>query len=117
LNRSQVIDKVAKMISTRHKVELKNPDKVIIIEIFQVRRRSEPYPFLYHLLTLCSQTFCGMSVVGHDWEAMKRYNIHELYSMASKGGSGLGQPERPANLEDEKSKAETENKSAVRSTE
>ncbi|KAI1181014.1 hypothetical protein F4777DRAFT_527905 [Nemania sp. FL0916] len=67
LNRTEVIDKVANMISKQHKVELKTPDKVIIIEIFQ--------------------TFCGMSVVGSDWEAMKKYNIHELYAAAAKLGA------------------------------
>ncbi|KAK5625554.1 hypothetical protein RRF57_001270 [Xylaria bambusicola] len=73
LKRTEVIDKVANMISKRHKVDLKNPDKVIIIEIFQ--------------------TFCGMSVVGEDWEAMKRYNIHELYSAALKSAADPGEPE------------------------
>lgn len=37
LKRTEIIDKVANMISKRHKVDLENPDKVIIIEIFQVR--------------------------------------------------------------------------------
>ncbi|KAI1332194.1 hypothetical protein F5Y16DRAFT_169242 [Xylariaceae sp. FL0255] len=64
LARNDVIEKVAKMISKKHKVNLETPDKVIIIEIFQ--------------------SFCGMSVVGKDWEVMKRYNIHELYSSALK---------------------------------
>ncbi|KAI1809476.1 hypothetical protein GGS20DRAFT_596324 [Poronia punctata] len=64
LKREVIINKVANMISNRHKVELKSPDKVILIEVFQ--------------------TFCGMCVVGSDWEAMRRYNIHELYSAASK---------------------------------
>ncbi|KAI0517709.1 hypothetical protein F5B22DRAFT_602004 [Xylaria bambusicola] len=73
LKRTEVIDKVANMISKRHKVDLKNPDKVIIIEIFQ--------------------TFCGMSVVGKDWEAMKRYNIHELYSAALKSAADPGESE------------------------
>ncbi|KAI0150607.1 hypothetical protein GGR57DRAFT_187554 [Xylariaceae sp. FL1272] len=59
LNRDVVIPNIAQLISKRHKVDLKNPDKVIVIDIFQ--------------------TFCGMSVVGKDWEATKRYNIHEMY--------------------------------------
>ncbi|RYC57189.1 hypothetical protein CHU98_g9020 [Xylaria longipes] len=81
LRRSGVIDKVAKMISKRHKVDLKNPDKVIIIEIFQ--------------------TFLGMSVVGEDWEAMKRYNIHELYSAASKSAANSEESEKQAEGEEE----------------
>ncbi|TGJ83997.1 hypothetical protein E0Z10_g4786 [Xylaria hypoxylon] len=43
LKRGDVIEKVADMISKRHKVDLNNPDKVIVVEIFQ--------------------TFLGMSVV------------------------------------------------------
>ncbi|KAI0453956.1 hypothetical protein F5B21DRAFT_504843 [Xylaria acuta] len=74
LKRSEVIGKVAQMISKRHNVNLKNPDKVIIIEIFQ--------------------TCLGMSVVGEDWEAMKRYNIHELYSAASKSAADSEESEK-----------------------
>ncbi|KAI1735163.1 hypothetical protein F4680DRAFT_453256 [Xylaria scruposa] len=81
LKRSDIIDKVAKMISKRHKVDLRNPDKVIIIEIFQ--------------------TFVGMSVVGEDWEAMKRYNIHELYSAASKSAADSEESEKQAEGEEE----------------
>ncbi|KAI0969125.1 hypothetical protein F4678DRAFT_441049 [Xylaria arbuscula] len=72
LRRGEIIDKVASMISKRHKVDLQNPDKVIIIEIFQ--------------------TFCGMSVVGDDWESMKRYNIHELYLAAAKSAADSKEP-------------------------
>ncbi|KAI0409389.1 hypothetical protein F4802DRAFT_546410 [Xylaria palmicola] len=81
LKRTEIIDKVASMISKRHHVDLKNPDKVIIIEIFQ--------------------TFCGMSVVGKDWEAMKRYNIHELYLAASKSAACSDESEEVAGGEEE----------------
>jgi len=53
-----VIKKIASLIDDRHKVNLTKPDKVILVDIYQ--------------------TFCGMSVVGEDWEALKKYNIHEL---------------------------------------
>ncbi|KAI2634496.1 hypothetical protein GGS21DRAFT_518105 [Xylaria nigripes] len=91
LNRMGVIEQVASMISKKHKVDLKNPDKVILIEIFQ--------------------TFCGMSVVGKDWEAMKRYNIHELYTAASKSakesrkgkeGEEKGEEEKPEGKEEKR---------------
>ncbi|KAI8627565.1 hypothetical protein F5Y19DRAFT_171524 [Xylariaceae sp. FL1651] len=72
LKRNEIIDKVAQMISKRHKVDLVNPDKVIVIEIFQM--------------------FCGMSVVGKDWEAMKRYNIHELHLSTPKLATNAGEP-------------------------
>jgi len=29
------------------------------------------------------QTVCGMSVVGRDWEALKRFNLAELYAKAT----------------------------------
>ncbi|KAI1863666.1 hypothetical protein JX265_008883 [Neoarthrinium moseri] len=62
LKRDDVIKQIASLIGPRHKVNLTNPDKVIIVELFQ--------------------TFCGMSVVEGDWDAMKRYNLNELYVAA-----------------------------------
>ncbi|KAI0467278.1 hypothetical protein F4859DRAFT_273214 [Xylaria cf. heliscus] len=95
LKRTEVIDKVAKMISKRHNVDLKNPDKVIIIEVFQ--------------------TFLGMSVVGKDWEAMKRYNLHELYSAASKSAADSEEPKKVVEGR-ETSKPKTEEEDNVQPT-
>jgi tRNA acetyltransferase TAN1 len=39
------------------------------------------------LLTRQRQTVCGMSVVGSDWEKLKRFNLAELYPSAPKGGA------------------------------
>ncbi|CAJ2508739.1 Uu.00g137650.m01.CDS01 [Anthostomella pinea] len=64
LKRTDVITQVAELIAPEHKVNLTTPDKVILIDIYQ--------------------TFCGMSVVNGDWDAMKRYNLHELYLSAAK---------------------------------
>ncbi|KAL7620021.1 hypothetical protein AAE478_010570 [Parahypoxylon ruwenzoriense] len=64
LKRDDVIKKVASLIAPCHKVNLSSPDKVILIDIYQ--------------------TFCGMSVVDSDWEALKRYNLHEIYLSGSK---------------------------------
>ncbi|KAI1773731.1 hypothetical protein F4818DRAFT_421592 [Hypoxylon cercidicola] len=64
LKRDDVIKKVASLIASCHKVNLTSPDKVILIDIFQ--------------------TFCGMSVVDGEWEALKRYNLHEIYLSALK---------------------------------
>ncbi|RKF82077.1 tRNA acetyltransferase TAN1 [Golovinomyces cichoracearum] len=59
LGRDQVIKMIAASISDVHKVDLKNPDLVIIVDIYQ--------------------TVCGMSVVaGKEWEILKRYNLAEL---------------------------------------
>ncbi|KAH7029388.1 thump domain-containing protein [Microdochium trichocladiopsis] len=63
MKRDDVIKKVASLIPPRHKVNLTTPDKVILVDIYQ--------------------TFCGVSVVGGDWEALKRYNIHELKMSAA----------------------------------
>lgn len=41
-----------------------------------------------------------MSVVGKDWEAMKRYNIHELYSAASKLAADSEETEKPLEVEE-----------------
>ncbi|RDA93409.1 hypothetical protein CP533_1993 [Ophiocordyceps camponoti-saundersi (nom. inval.)] len=57
-----VIKMIASLIHERHKVSLGKPDKVILVEIFQL--------------------FCGVSVVdGKEWEALKRYNLNTLYEM------------------------------------
>ncbi|KHO01096.1 THUMP domain containing protein [Metarhizium album ARSEF 1941] len=58
----EVIQKVAGLIDAQHSVNLGKPDKVILVEIFQL--------------------FCGISVVdGKEWEELKRYNMNELYSL------------------------------------
>ncbi|KAL4729601.1 hypothetical protein ACLX1H_004021 [Fusarium chlamydosporum] len=60
---SEVIKKIADLVSPKHKVNLSNPDKVVLVEIFQ--------------------TFCGVSVVdGKESEELKRYNLNELYKVA-----------------------------------
>ncbi|UKZ76075.1 hypothetical protein TrVFT333_003771 [Trichoderma virens FT-333] len=71
LESQAVIKMVAGMIKPEHKVNLKNPDKVILVEIFQM--------------------FCGISVVdAKEWEELKRYNINVLYGMAGEQKSGGG---------------------------
>ncbi|KAI0880945.1 uncharacterized protein GGS22DRAFT_78151 [Annulohypoxylon maeteangense] len=64
LKREDVIKKVAGFIDTRHKVNLTAPDKVILIDVYQ--------------------SFFGMSVVGGDWDSLKRYNLHEIHMAALK---------------------------------
>ncbi|CAD6443025.1 42bfe0f3-2a1e-427a-abd4-501fd34ef7a8 [Sclerotinia trifoliorum] len=68
LKRDTVIKQVASLVNENHKVNLTKPDKVIIIEIYQ--------------------TICGMSVVGDDWEKLKRYNLYELQSPSTSSKSG-----------------------------
>ncbi|KAF4637941.1 hypothetical protein G7Y89_g155 [Cudoniella acicularis] len=69
LKRDVVIKSIASFIAGVHKVNLTKPDKVILVEIYQ--------------------TVCGMSVVGSNWEKLKRYNIAELYESVPSVGTGL----------------------------
>ncbi|KAM5352120.1 hypothetical protein ACJ41O_004843 [Fusarium nematophilum] len=79
-----VIKKIADLVSPKHKVNLTSPDKVVLVEIYQV---SGPLAYSTYrgIMKLTSaETFCGVSVVdGKQWEELKRYNINELYKLGS----------------------------------
>ncbi|KAK6850897.1 hypothetical protein PG990_008200 [Apiospora arundinis] len=75
LKTQDVIKLIASLVGPRHKVDLTNPDKFILVEIFQ--------------------TFCGMSVVEGDWNDLKRYNIRELYESATANAEGPKTEEAP----------------------
>ncbi|CAK7207354.1 hypothetical protein SEUCBS139899_010164 [Sporothrix eucalyptigena] len=65
LDRRAVIDMVAAVIDQdHHKVNLENPDKVILIDIFRYT--------------------VGMSVVDGDWNDLRKYNLAELYNVQFK---------------------------------
>lgn len=65
LKRDVVINTVAGLINNdRHKVNLSAPDRVVLVDLYQ--------------------TVCGMSIVGSDWDELKRYNVTELYNQAIK---------------------------------
>ncbi|KAI9052471.1 hypothetical protein LZ554_003815 [Drepanopeziza brunnea f. sp. 'monogermtubi'] len=59
LRRDYLIKSIASLISNVHKVDLTASDRIIVVEVYQ--------------------SVCGMSVLGSDWETLKRYNIAELY--------------------------------------
>jgi hypothetical protein len=108
---------VASLIGSNHKVDLTKPEKVIIVEIYQVnilirdnislsvspvawpfhgsslKLHSYFYPLWRHIRLLTHfgvrQTICGMSVVEADWENLKRYNLAEIYQQGSKLLTGL----------------------------
>ena len=93
LKRDVVINTVAGLINNdRHKVNLSAPDRVVLVDLYQVRNdcrrqpdagRSEgPEPWL--TVRKKKQTVCGMSIVGSDWDELKRYNVTELYNQAIK---------------------------------
>ncbi|EMF09129.1 uncharacterized protein SEPMUDRAFT_151948 [Sphaerulina musiva SO2202] len=64
LTRDSVIKQVADVVGEGHKVDLKNYELMIVVEIYQ------------HI--------CGISVVDNDFERLKRYNISELYEPSPK---------------------------------
>jgi len=66
LKRDVVINTIANLIDKSHKVSLTNPDKVILVELYQ--------------------NVCGISVVGSDWETLNRYNLNEIYLPTPKPG-------------------------------
>ncbi|EEH44426.2 uncharacterized protein PADG_00715 [Paracoccidioides brasiliensis Pb18] len=68
-NRDIVIPLVAKIVGPGHSVDLKNYDALILVDIVQ--------------------NICGMSVVGRDYDELKKYNISEIYDPTPK-------PPRPA---------------------
>ncbi|KAK1580262.1 THUMP domain-containing protein [Colletotrichum navitas] len=60
LDRDELISQIAKAVNPRHKVNLTNPDKVVLVDVFQ--------------------SFCGMSVIERsDWDGLKKLNVNELY--------------------------------------
>ncbi|KAJ9134760.1 Thump domain containing protein [Pleurostoma richardsiae] len=73
LKRDDIIKKIASLIDPRHKVNLDSPDKVILTDIYQ--------------------SICGMSVVDGDWAELKKYNMTELYSRATKNDGEQEQSE------------------------
>ncbi|ODA83407.1 hypothetical protein RJ55_01921 [Drechmeria coniospora] len=68
----EIIKMVAGLVDPRHKVNLGKPDKVILVEVFQL--------------------FCGISVVdSEEWEALKRYNVNALYTMSPEDKVGASE--------------------------
>lgn len=59
-NRDVIIKTVAAAVGPVHNVDLMSPDYIILVEIVQ--------------------NVIGMSVVGSDYEVLKRFNLMEIYS-------------------------------------
>jgi len=61
---------VAQAVGPDHKVDLKDFDLLILVEVYR--------------------NICGLSVVGGDFDtAMKRFNLDELASSANKSSCGV----------------------------
>ena len=63
LKRDDVIKNTARLVGPKHSVDLKQYDLLILVEIYR--------------------NVLGMSVVGNDYEKLKRYNLAELYAPTS----------------------------------
>lgn len=88
LSRDVIIKVVADAVGPEHPVNLKNYDHMILVDVAQVS-------FVYYgnagSLADLSQNVIGMSVVGGDYDKLKRFNLAEIYDPSPKGG-----PETPS---------------------
>ncbi|KAI9680815.1 MAG: hypothetical protein M1817_004255 [Caeruleum heppii] len=65
LTRAVIIQRVAAMVGPGHQVDLKNYDLLILVEVYK--------------------NVCGMSVVGGDYDELKKYNLAELHDLGGQG--------------------------------
>ncbi|KAI4280696.1 MAG: hypothetical protein L6R38_004243 [Xanthoria sp. 2 TBL-2021] len=61
--RDEVIKRVADLVGEPHTVDLKNYDQLILVDVYRM--------------------ILGMSIVGRDYEKLKRFNIAEIYEPSS----------------------------------
>ncbi|KAF4556319.1 tRNA acetyltransferase TAN1-like protein [Elsinoe fawcettii] len=59
LNRDTIIKKVASLVGSKHSVDLKNYDALILVNVLK--------------------NICGISVVGPDFDRLKRFNLQEIF--------------------------------------
>ncbi|KAL8954497.1 MAG: hypothetical protein Q9183_007087 [Haloplaca sp. 2 TL-2023] len=59
MKRDDIIRRVADIVGERHTVDLKNYDKLILVEVYR--------------------NILGLSVVGNEFEKLKKYNLAEIY--------------------------------------
>lgn len=120
-----MIKRLADLVDNEHKVNLDNPDKVILVEIYQVRLQR---PMLLHWpasvrvdfnMSSNQKQVCGMSVVPGDWDKLKRFNLTELYNHKTKSNPKNGnkaEDGRNDTTEDSKPEAIRAEESAVPTT-
>lgn len=76
---------VADAVGDRHSVDLKNYNLLILVDIYRVSPRSASLDPSKAVPGKCSadetrQNVCGMSVVGSDYDQLKRFNLAEICS-------------------------------------
>ncbi|CAG8023041.1 unnamed protein product [Penicillium salamii] len=75
LNRDIVIKTVADAVGPEHPVNLKNYDYMILVDI--------------------AHNVIGMSVVGSDYDKLRRFNLAEIYNPSPKGGPTTPSTKKP----------------------
>lgn len=94
MKRDAIIKTLAGLVGQPHRVDLKNYDLLITVEIYKVgfasatashRRRMLPHVEMLHCdADYQTQNICGVSVVDHRFEELKRYNISEIFDPTPK---------------------------------
>ena len=104
LNRDAVIKHVAEVVGGYHKVDLADYDLKIIVEVYQVYSYSRRIRLAHSSkkLTVSSQTCVGMSVVGPEYERLKRFNIAEITWQAHLNRTPTPEREKQKAVEEEK---------------
>ena len=86
LTRDGIIKQVARAVGEEHKVNLDNPELVVLVDVYK--------------------NICGAAVVPGDYEkGLKKYNLAELYRSRNRGGATGGDavtadPETPENAKE-----------------
>jgi tRNA acetyltransferase TAN1 len=96
--RDELINTIAAAVGPGHKVDLKGYDLLILVEIYKVRYHTWRARFTCVrnktlAATHTQQNVLGMSVVGPEFEKLKRFNIEELRQPVSSAESEV--PDKP----------------------
>jgi hypothetical protein len=83
MKRDAIIKMIAGLVGQPHRVDLKNYDLLITVEIYQVGILQATGEML-RWCWLLTQNICGVSVVDHRFEELKRYNISEIFDPTPK---------------------------------
>ncbi len=101
-----MIKQVADLVGPAHKVDLKGYDLMVIVEVYRVG-----FLFAYVLVLVGDgwrglkwrnlQNVCGMSVVGGDFDRLKRFNLAELYDSTDRLAAAVAEKEEEKEKEKE----------------
>lgn len=75
MKREEIIKRVADLVGEPHTVDLKEYDQMIVVDVYRVGVESYLFVFAAH----SRQNILGMSIVGSDFEKLKRFNVAEIY--------------------------------------